>query len=250
MLPNLKTSVALVFLGCASVGRTTPTLESITVNEIRAGLNAYAEANDGRQATNWTQVGQFINLLECNRRLLLETESCPVEANYVFITTPVLKLIRPEGHVVLIRRSPFKHPTYGLGRYLILRRENEFITSWLQESALYELLAKTGTALPEPDLQEVRTAKQAIEKLIAKEKVERKIILQNAPRPAWGEIWVVYRDRLKALFLKQSRASGASGQTAQLRPVPVVVAGLLLVGILACAVRWCFRRKLSSIPPK
>ena len=101
--------------GIDSIARTQPTAEFVAVESISAAMHGFAESNKGRGPANWSQVGQFVDLQAVNRELLSEPESCPVEAHYVFVPEAAALTTRSRGggSVVLIRHTPFKHPTYG-----------------------------------------------------------------------------------------------------------------------------------------
>jgi len=111
------------------------------------------------------------------------------------------------------------------------------------------MLKRSGVALLVPDPIAIHAAEEAAKATIAEEARIRKIAKQNAPRPTLGEIWSLYRDRLKGLFLKPPNESGGSpSQTpaARIRPVPVMISTLLMSGVIAIAVRRWLRRKPSS----
>lgn len=235
MSPLLRISVALVFFSRAGYADTRPTHEAMAVDEIRAGFIGYADVNGGLQATNWNQLRSFVDLLKINRRLALAGESFPVESNYVFVTDYSLPT-RSKGNIVLLRYAPFEHPTYGPGRYFVSCREHEFLSSWLDEPDFQKLLAQSGVKLPEPNPEEVRAAKVALETLIAREQIEHQMIVAAAPKPTSAEIGAVWWWRIKSSLFVYTENGHFTGRP---RPLGIFTA----LGLLALIVYgWRARR--------
>jgi hypothetical protein len=217
--------------------RTEPTLEHMAIASISAAMQGFAASNDGMYPTNWSQVGLFVDLQDVNRKLRLERESCPVEAHYVFVpeTSELAAPTRGGGKVVLIRYTPFEHPTYKLGRYLIVRRGKEYLPSWLQEAEVQELLLKAGVKLPGPIEEEARTARQAMEKALAEETASKQYIETSLPSSTWEERWVALKARVQRVFVEPRERGGANdsslaNSSGHIRPVPVAVAACVVVG--------------------
>jgi hypothetical protein len=120
-----------------------------------------------------------------------------------------------------------------LGHYLIVRREQEFLVAWLQESEMKELLARTGFVLPDPNPEEAQTAKAAVEELIARERNVHQMIVASAPKPTWADIRAVWWMRIKSWFFVYTENGHFTGRA---RPLGIFTAlGLSRWSSMACA---------------
>ena len=174
-----------------------------------------------------------------------------IQELYVFTPTNLLLLPPLNGYVIIARRQPVKGSGVE-GRYIVYRNPNEdsilgIRSEWLLEEHFQTMLKQSGITLPEPDPAEIRAAKDAVRQATVEDERVRQNARQNAPRPTLGEIWTVSRDRLKGLFIKRTSANGTTGQTpgTQIRPIPVLVAALLIVGIVVLVTRRRLRQKHS-----
>ena len=65
--------------------------------------------------------------------------------------------------------------------------DREFEFRYIPESEIQEVFSKFGVTLPPPNPEEVRAAREAVDKAAAEEKAMWERVRQNAPKPTAAE---------------------------------------------------------------
>lgn len=217
-----------------------PTIEKKTGDVISAHFALFATQNAGNWPTNWNQL---TNLVQHNR-YLLEAKRMVIPELFAFVPTNLMLTGLDEGKLITIQRIATKEYEKE-GRYFIFRDpDNEFRLGRMSEQEAQTILLKNGVTLPEPNPEEVRFAKAAVEKAVAEEEAIRRKVQEFDMRSEWRAAVA----RLNDMFVTppSNNPTGGSGNSpsgGQIRPVPVSMAVLLVSAIGFFIVRLFCKRK-------
>jgi hypothetical protein len=254
-----KLLITAIILLCASFawflyivplsrGGTPPPVEPRIIGRISSEAMLFARRSSGVWPTNWLQL---TNLIQDNLYFLAKKRTLIPEA-YAFVPTNLPLTGHYGGDLIIIRRTSIKKDGQR-GRYFVCHTpDDEFRDGWISEQEVQALFSKFGVTLPPPNPEEVRAAREAVEKALAEDNAVREVIDANAPRPTPKQRWLLIKDRVKRLFL--ARADEGAGDPfvtqevglVRIRPVPVTLAALLLVAIGFLSGRRFAKRKPPS----
>lgn len=205
---------------------------------ISTGIRLYVATNKESLPKQWADL--WATDIGALNKQLWQRKMEPLQGLYVFVPTNPIVLVSQKYKVMVVRYEPIKEEG-RLGRYVVCQSpKNDILDGWVDEGDFQKALEQSGVKLPEPDTNEVRAAKEAIEKLIAREEVDRAIIQQSAPRPSLTERWAVLGEHVKS-WLVAPKTNGASG--GQLRWESVLVGVLVVGGLLVGGWHWLRQRR-------
>ena len=141
--------IATVFWNIAGFADTYGTPESVAIQNIKMAIGLYSKLH-GVEPTNWSQIGECVNIGQINSQCLINGPVYPIEEHYVFVRDKVLD---QGATLFLIRISPDTNAISGkIGRYLIFRTDDGYMYKWMAEANVQKMLAAAGvTELPKPE---------------------------------------------------------------------------------------------------
>lgn len=151
MKKPLFTSIVLIVIFLSLVknsnARTEPSLEQSIIRNIAN----FAAANQGRFATNWNQLTNFMDFDRINNEILANTSATPIQSNYVFIPFDLPMSGGEDCKVLLARVSPLTNDDIA-GRYIIFSCPGgSTLSRWIREDEFQKMLAAAGVSeVPKP----------------------------------------------------------------------------------------------------
>jgi hypothetical protein len=236
LLCSLLTGFAVATNFCVADGRTSP--EFLALNNVAFAVRLNVDTS-GQTPTNWQQITQYCDVGKWNRQLSQAGKPFILQECYVFIRDQWIISPARNRRIVLARNQPKTNYEGKVGRYLVCWDGNSEQIIWMPEDDFQKALKQSGVKLPQPEPAEVRAAKEAVEKLIAREVEEREFILKNAPRPSLAKRWTVLQERIKSWFVTPKTNSVSGGQIRW----ESVLLGVLLVTGLAGGWYWLGQRR-------
>jgi hypothetical protein len=153
----------LVCLICAPLLRHGggPSLESGVAGRISTEIMQFAKKNNGMWPTNWLQLSDLAK----RDGYLFRRKGLLIPEAYAFVPTNLTVTGHYEGNLIVIRRRPIKD-NGNKGRYFVYHDTlaDEFNEGWMSEQDVQDLFSKFSVTLSEPNPEEVRAAREAVER--------------------------------------------------------------------------------------
>jgi hypothetical protein len=224
-------------------GRTSgATVESMALAKIGFAMHFYEIIFEGRTVTNWTDLKKMINVDQLNQTLV-NKPGCPLEKHYVFVPGPVaMPSYYGETWAKVMAAGPSSSGG-RLGRNVIYGNGDFYTRTWLPEHEVQSMLSKADIKLPEPEPAIIQAAEEAVKKYQQEQEQWRR----SGDREAWRLRLLLLWQDVKGLFVTQggTNPTGSATVPGRLRPVPVALGALALVGVGLLAYRIIQRRGRS-----
>ena len=135
-----------------ATARSEMTSEQVAIHAIQVALEAFEVEHPGQKATNWSQIGSYVDLAKLDEQTLVNSPALPIQDHYSFALIEIPMLGYQEGNVVLIRNEAVKYSQGDEereGRYIISRNQGILKSTWMAETNVQKMFAAAGiTELP------------------------------------------------------------------------------------------------------
>lgn len=144
-------SIAVVFMAVVLPNEKPPP-EFRTIISISKAFGLYERVHEGTIATNWSQIGEWIQLDRMNQREVGAGRTA-IQARYVFVRDAI-GLGVTNSRIVMIRAQPLSRSESKrgeAGRYLIYRSDTGYHCHWMSEEGVRGIFGKAGVVIPVPN---------------------------------------------------------------------------------------------------